>query len=503
MTDGRWRPGAPATVATLLILFSLAVGVAAAGPVVGPGTTFEASDSGPTITITEQLELADSDRFPDGNTVDLSPNATFSSSGDTTATVDQIDGPWTNVSTTDVSNGLTINASDKQSITVEGSSVSAINISSVDPTTDDAALSYDAGSSVNVTVTGLRADRDYAAFDIDNQNELAQVTTDGSGTATFTLESGTNDVTIQRVIDIDTGGGGGGGDGDGDPTSVPDSISDGSEDDDSEDNTNEDGSEEMDSGEGTTEQSRTVETRIGDTVSRVTFENPAEGGVDIEEVPPDSVADEVREAVSDGSGTESGGGETVEPDVVTVLDITPTSDQAEEMGATVELTVDSENLTDPERAVILHETETGWKRLDTSATVTGNGTTTLTADVESFSLFAVAQLEDGGETQQTDDTSDDETTDSTAGDETTDSTAGDDGNSASDDGTTAQSDTDDGTADSQTQEQVDGMDDQSGTDDSDTGLPLVPLVLLLVALAVVAIAVVGYQRQSGTEAKLR
>lgn len=199
MTDDGRRASAPATVVALVVLLSLTVGVAVAGPIVGAGTTFEASDSGPTITITEQLELDDSQRFPDGNTVDLSPHAIFNSSGSTTATVDQITGTWTNVSTTDVSNGLEINASDKQPVTLQGSSVSAINISAVDSSTEGVDIAYDAGADVTVTVAGLPADTTIDATDVDTDTLLDQQTTDSTGTATFTLDSGAHDVTFTEA----------------------------------------------------------------------------------------------------------------------------------------------------------------------------------------------------------------------------------------------------------------------------------------------------------------
>jgi hypothetical protein len=184
------------TVVLVALVCALAVGLVAAGPIVGPGTTFDASADGPTVTITEELELDDSPTFPDNQTVDLSPHATFESDGDTNVTVDRIAGAWTNLTTHDVNAGLTVNPGDKQAVTVQGSDVTALNVSAVDMTTDTVDIAYDAGSSVEVTVTDLPADATVDALAAGSGDLLDQQTADGAGEATFSLDAGVRDVTF-------------------------------------------------------------------------------------------------------------------------------------------------------------------------------------------------------------------------------------------------------------------------------------------------------------------
>jgi hypothetical protein len=198
------RSDAPLTgvvaVALVGLASALAIGLVVAGPVVGPGTTLEASDQGPTIVVTEELELDNSPRFPNNHTVDLSPHAVFTSSGATNATVENITGTWTNVTTHDVGSGLDIDPSDKQQITVEGTDVSTLNFSAVDATVDgEADLVYDANSQVTLTVTDLPADTTIDAVDVATGDQLVRTTSDGSGSVTVTLDAGERAVALAVV----------------------------------------------------------------------------------------------------------------------------------------------------------------------------------------------------------------------------------------------------------------------------------------------------------------
>ncbi|WP_181685099.1 PKD domain-containing protein [Halorhabdus salina] len=192
--------------AVIVVLAMLTVGwsvmgiVGAAGPVVSSGTTFTASDSGPTITITEELELEDTFYYPDGETVDLSPHAYFNSSGASNVTVESITGTWTNVTTHDVSNELEINASDKQAVRVKSSDMDSLNVSSVDATSTDADVVYDATSEVTLTITGQPAN---AALRLDEVGggTLDSGTTDGSGEITLSLSSTSGDRAVTVVDD--------------------------------------------------------------------------------------------------------------------------------------------------------------------------------------------------------------------------------------------------------------------------------------------------------------
>jgi len=210
--------------AVIVLVGSFAVGgaVAADGPVVKSGTTFNASADGPTITITEDLELNDSAIFPDNRTVDLSPNATFRSDGATNATVESIDGEWTNLTTRDVAAGLEVDPLDKQAVTITGENVSSVSIRDVD--TDSAAvdLGYSADAELTLTLTDLPANTDLEAVDTATDETLGTNTTDSTGTAAFTLTAADNrTVTLREPATGGSGSvGGGGGGGDPTPTTV-------------------------------------------------------------------------------------------------------------------------------------------------------------------------------------------------------------------------------------------------------------------------------------------
>ena len=183
----------------LVIVSGSTGGIAAAtgGVIVSPGTTFQASDDGPTITITEELELDDPFFYTDGQTVDLSPYAVFTSDGDTNVTVDRIGGTWTNVTTHDVAAGLEIDATDKQTVTVTGTDLESIHISDVDPgTTDEAELIYDANAEITLVVTDLPEGTKIDAIDVTTGDDIARATANESGEATFTLHSGAYAITF-------------------------------------------------------------------------------------------------------------------------------------------------------------------------------------------------------------------------------------------------------------------------------------------------------------------
>lgn len=135
----------------------------------------------------------------------------------------------------------------------------------------------------------------------------------------------------------------------------------------------------------------TVEFEGTDTVDRVTFDDEeADGSVDVAEYDevPESVSTAISERYSDNAdGSDTSDGATV----VAVADISPSSESASQSAATIELSVPGSALDTPENAVILHEQSDGtWSRLDTDAQEMNDGTVSVQADIESFSLFAVA-----------------------------------------------------------------------------------------------------------------
>lgn len=135
---------------------------------------------------------------------------------------------------------------------------------------------------------------------------------------------------------------------------------------------------------------------------------------DVEEDVSEEVESDTEEEGTTGDETEdttddSGGGTSV--DVVTVADISPSSDSdddAADTSATVTMSVDRESVDDPNNAVIVHETDQGWEELETNVESTSEEEVTLSALTESFSLFAVAEVEsEDGTVTQTNQTADD------------------------------------------------------------------------------------------------
>jgi len=141
-------------------------------------------------------------------------------------------------------------------------------------------------------------------------------------------------------------------------------------------------------------------------VDSVTFADESlSGTVDVETYTktPDDVADGVSETVaatveSAAAGSSSASpGDAAEPTVtvVSVADISVTDEDgnpADDTPATVTMSVDAESVTNPAKAVIVHEAADGWETLQTTVTASTDETLTLTAETSGFSLFAVAEV---------------------------------------------------------------------------------------------------------------
>ena len=123
---------------------------------------------------------------------------------------------------------------------------------------------------------------------------------------------------------------------------------------------------------------------------------------DIENSEP--TADGVESSTSDSS-TNSGQSTEENINVVSMAEISPSSESAANSEATITLNVDGDRLTDPSNAYITHETSDGWEQLETTIESQSNGEITLTASTESFSLFAVVEPTEvqQGETSSNDD----------------------------------------------------------------------------------------------------
>jgi PGF-CTERM protein/PGF-pre-PGF domain-containing protein len=162
------------------------------------------------------------------------------------------------------------------------------------------------------------------------------------------------------------------------------------------------------------------------TVQTIEFGSDVGGSVTIQEyeTPPLKVAKQIRESIAadvsginDTATTESG-----EPsdraggvNVTSVVDITPTNESAQDASGTVTLRVNREAVTNPERLMVFKEeyvfeaqTEQ-WVQLNTTVTNTTAQHVTVRAEVSSFSLFAVTELNEEIDTGQTNETATNET----------------------------------------------------------------------------------------------
>ena len=126
-------------------------------------------------------------------------------------------------------------------------------------------------------------------------------------------------------------------------------------------------------------------------VSSVTFDEDTDGGVVVETDPdpPASVVDAITEPVSENGSAPNRTTVTV----VSVVNISRTESAANQSSGRVTFEIDAASLSDPDDAVIVHETDSGWVTVSTSVERTGNGTVRLAGDVDSFSLFAVVTVE--------------------------------------------------------------------------------------------------------------
>jgi PGF-pre-PGF domain-containing protein len=171
-----------------------------------------------------------------------------------------------------------------------------------------------------------------------------------------------------------------------------------------------------------------------ETVSAVTLaDEDLRGTVDIKEYrnPPRAVTESVARTVarnitrgppandSDGNGSDTNetaanastneSTATDRVNVVTVANISVFDEEgkkASNTAATVTMDINADDVTNPENATIVHETDSGWEELNTSVVNATNETVTLAAETGGFSLFAVAEIEDDNDESPTRDASD-------------------------------------------------------------------------------------------------
>lgn len=163
-------------------------------------------------------------------------------------------------------------------------------------------------------------------------------------------------------------------------------------------------------------------------VKGINFESESVSG-SIETTEYTEVPERVSEEVSTSVGDEiesveydsTSGTTDREIEVHTVADISPTTDEAEETTATVELTVDAGTVEDPSQLTVVKEhysfaAQTDrWKELETTVTERDANEITVEATVDEFSLFAITEIESRTNTAETaaDDAGETDGTDST------------------------------------------------------------------------------------------
>lgn len=139
----------------------------------------------------------------------------------------------------------------------------------------------------------------------------------------------------------------------------------------------------------------------GTLVQSISFdEEDLSGNVDINEYtdPRQEVRNTVTEAVRTSGAVDRGDVSTI-----ALADITPSTDAASDSASTVEFTVPTDQVDNPEQLTVVKETydfdqqEDTLTELDTTLEETGDQEVTVSARAESFSLFAVAEVDQDGE----------------------------------------------------------------------------------------------------------
>lgn len=170
----------------------------------------------------------------------------------------------------------------------------------------------------------------------------------------------------------------------------------------------------------------TVAPESAEAVDSITFEaEDLSGAVEVTEYtsPPQTIKEEVAASITgagalseqDSADDSTSGSDNV--NVMTVADISPTTEKAENMPATVTLSVPRSEVDNPQAVTVVKETydfdaqETTWAALDTTVEETTETKITVSAHVEEFSLFAVTEADQATQQQQETDSQDEQQTD--------------------------------------------------------------------------------------------
>lgn len=181
-----------AAIALVLVLAVGGVGAYTALFTGGAGVTYEAS-SGLTVTAGVAHDVSSQNPFTASDTIYID-GVRFQAAGAASVTVDRFTGSWTNVSAVNATTAdLTVDPDDKSAVTISGQ-ITALRYRTDSATAlDDGQVDfvYSAGGSGTLTLRSLPADTTVSAVTASG-DPLGSVTTDGTGTATFSLSSHTD-----------------------------------------------------------------------------------------------------------------------------------------------------------------------------------------------------------------------------------------------------------------------------------------------------------------------
>ena len=130
----------------------------------------------------------------------------------------------------------------------------------------------------------------------------------------------------------------------------------------------------------------TVNASESDVVQEVTFGEAVNGTLEISETNIDE--NDTADIAAQFDETASG-----DPKVVKAVDISPDSEAVAETAATIKLSVPREGVNDPTAVFVAHQAENGWERLDVIERQISEDGVTVVAEAESFSAFAVVEVE--------------------------------------------------------------------------------------------------------------
>jgi PGF-pre-PGF domain-containing protein len=154
------------------------------------------------------------------------------------------------------------------------------------------------------------------------------------------------------------------------------------------------------------------------TVDEINFNNgDLSGTVEVTEYtePPQTISEDVATSVAADFESQSSSSGTALTDasdisVLAVTDIAPTVAATEDSSATVELTIDADQVTNPDQLQVIKETyseeaqATRWNQLPIEEQSTTDNEITMTVEVDSFSLFAITEVDGATQTSGTSNT---------------------------------------------------------------------------------------------------